>query len=202
MNDQGDDRDSEPFMQYQGHPAHQQSERIFSDLSSRPLGTILGPPLTLEVSVNSIYDPKHHQVPSEVLDTFMGPPCKEDPNLVRLKEAGLRLARRVFYTKEAWPLKRASAYLSKYLSLVKEQREELESDLKKEEFLNLLEKQASFKATFDFRAKMNTQQRAQRATMVPLFTIPDKLVKIKISVDAIWGECGTKVLDCTDPCKN
>ena len=85
----------------------------------------------------------------------MGPPPKEDPNLVRLKEAGFTLARRVFHTKEAWPLKKANAYLSKYLSLVKEQREELESDLKTDEFLNLLEKQASFKATFDFRAKMN-----------------------------------------------
>ena len=85
----------------------------------------------------------------------MGPPPKEYPNLVRLKEASLTLARRVFHPKEAWPLKEANAYLSKYLSLVKEQREELESDLKQDEFLKPLGKQASFKTTFDFRAKMN-----------------------------------------------
>ena len=70
----------------------------------------------------------------------MGPPPKENPNLIRLKEAGLTLARRVFHLKEAWSLKEARVYLSKHLSLVKEQREELESDLKQDEFLKPLEK--------------------------------------------------------------
>ena len=82
-------------------------------------------------------------------------------------------------------MKEANAYLSKYLSLVKEQREQLDTDLKEDEFLKPLEKQASFKTTFDFRVNMNAQQRAQRAAMVPLFTIPDKSVKTKLSVDAI-----------------
>ena len=61
----------------------------------------------------------------------------------------------------------------------------MESDLKQDEFLKPFEKQASFKDAFDFRTKMNTRQKAQRAAMVPLFTIPDKSVKTKLSVDAI-----------------
>ena len=73
--------------------------------------------------MNSIRDPKYCEVTSEVLDAFMGPPPKEDTNLISLKEAGLTLARRVFHPKEACPLKEENAYLSKYLSLVKEQRE-------------------------------------------------------------------------------
>ena len=106
MDDQDDDRDSEPFIQYQGHCAHQQSESIFFYPSSRPLGTIQGPPLTPEVSVDSISDPKHCETTSEVLDAF-----KESPNLVRLKMAYLTLARRRFHPEEAWPLKEANAYL-------------------------------------------------------------------------------------------
>ena len=74
----------------------------------------------------------------EDLDVFMGPPPKEDPNLVRHKEICWTLARRVFYPKGAWPLKEANAYLSKYLSLINEQREELGSDLKQIEFLKPL----------------------------------------------------------------
>ena len=56
-------------------------------------------------------------------------------------------------------MKEANAYLTKYLSLVKAQREELVSDLKKDEFMKPFEKQASFKADVDFRPKMNAQQR-------------------------------------------
>ena len=82
------------------------------------------PPITLKDSVNRIRDRKHHEATLEVLDAFMGQPPKEDSNLIRLKEAGLTLARRVFHPKEAWPLKEANTYLSKHLSLVKEQREE------------------------------------------------------------------------------
>ena len=73
--------------------------------------------------MGSISDPKCHEVTSEVLDVLMGPPPKEDLNLIRLKEAGLTLARRVFLPIETWPLKEANAYLSKYLSRVKNTKE-------------------------------------------------------------------------------
>ena len=96
MDDQGDDTNSEPFIQYQGLPAYQQSERIFSDLSSRLGRNLMVPSLTPDISVNSIRDLKPREVTLEVLDAFMGSPPKEDPNLIRLKETGLTLARRVF----------------------------------------------------------------------------------------------------------
>ena len=63
--------------------------------------------------MGSISDPKHREVTSEVLNIFMGPPPKEDPNLIRLKEAGLTLARRVCHSQETCPLKEANAYFSK-----------------------------------------------------------------------------------------
>ena len=119
---------------------------------SRPVRTILGPFITSKDSVNSIRDHKCRLVTLEVLDTFIGPPPQEDSNLIKQKEACLTLARRVFHPKEAWPLKEGNANHSKYLSLVKEQRKELESYLKQDKFFNPLEKQASLKGAMDFRA--------------------------------------------------
>ena len=72
----------------------------------------------------------------------------------------MTLARRIFHYKEDWPLKEANAYFTKHMSLVKDQREKLESDLKQDEFLNPFEKHARYKAAFHFRAKRNAQQRA------------------------------------------
>ena len=69
--------------------------------------------------MNSIGDPKCHKVTLEVLDEFIAPPPKENPNLIRLKEAGLKLARRVFHCIQAWSLKEANTYLSKHLLLIK-----------------------------------------------------------------------------------
>ena len=120
-------------------------------------------------------DPRHHEATKDAFGALVGPPPQRYPNLIQLREAGMALARRVIYPKEPCPLKKAHAYLVKYLLLVHEQREELESDLKPDVFLKPLEKQASFKGTFDFRNKMNAQQRAQRAALVPLFTIVDGL---------------------------
>ena len=60
------------------------------------------------------------------------------------------------------------------------------------------EKIAGYKAAFDFRAQINAEQRAQRATKVPLFTIPDNSVKTRLLVDIILGECGAEV----DPSAN
>ena len=38
--------------------------------------------------------------------------------------------------------------------------------------------------------------------MVQLFTIPDKSVKTKLSMDTILGECGAEVFDYMDPSVN
>ena len=75
-----------------------------------------------------ISDPKHHEVTLEVLDVFMGPPPKEDPNLIRLKEAGLTLARRVFHPPKVWPTKDVNKFIIKNLTLVKSQKNDLESE--------------------------------------------------------------------------
>ena len=98
------------------------------------------------------------------------------------------MARRVFHTKDVWPLKDDNAYLTKSPTLVKEQCEEQVSNLRQAEFLKPYERNACFKAAFYFRAKMNAQQRALRAALVPLFTIPDMSVKTRLLVDTILGE--------------
>ena len=64
------------------------------------------------------------------------------------------MAKRVFHPLEAerWPTKEANAFMNKYLTLVPE----LESDLTQEAFLKDYEKNPSFKAFFEFKAKMFT----------------------------------------------
>ena len=109
------------------------------------------------------------------------------------------MAKKVFHPKEVWPLKEANAFLMKNLTLVKEQREELESDLKQDNSLKPHEKHTSFKAVSDFKAKMNKQQKTQRASLVPLLTIPDKPLQAKLAVHNILEECGAEVIDSNDP---
>ena len=80
-------------------------------------------------------NPTHYEATEDVLGAIVGPPPQRDPNLIQLKEAGMALARRVIHPKEPWPLKEANAYLVKHLSLILEQREELESDMKPDKYL-------------------------------------------------------------------
>ena len=54
------------------------------------------------------------------------------------------MAKKVFHPKEVWPLKEANAFLMKNLTLVKEQREELERDLKQDDFMKPHENNPSF----------------------------------------------------------
>ena len=44
VDDQGEDRDTDTFIQYQGLPAYQQPERILTEPSSRPRGILVVPP--------------------------------------------------------------------------------------------------------------------------------------------------------------
>ena len=57
----------------------------------------------------------------------------------------------------------------------------------------------SFNAVSHFKAKMNVQQKTQRASLVPLFTIPDKSLKAKLAVHNILEECGAEVIDSKFP---
>ena len=67
-----------------------------------------------------------------------------------------------------WPTKDANTFISKNLTLVKIQREEMESDCREDDFLKVHEKHPSYKAAFNFRTKMHTQLKTQRAWIVPL----------------------------------
>ena len=97
MDERGYDLDADFFIQHKGLPAHQQPERIFTDLSSRPRGILVVPSAAPEDPLSGIRDTRHREVTAEVLEVFMGPPTKEDPNLIKLKETGMTLARRLLY---------------------------------------------------------------------------------------------------------
>ena len=65
------------------------------------------------------------------------------------------MAKRVFHPPEAerWPTKEANTFMAKNLTLVPEQKMELESDLNQEAFLKDFEKNPSYKQAFDFKTK-------------------------------------------------
>ena len=65
-----------------------------------PEGIHVVPPLPLTDPLSDITDPRCSEATVEVLDACMGPPSLEDPNPIRMKEAGMHLARRVFHPKE------------------------------------------------------------------------------------------------------
>ena len=65
----------------------------------------------------------------KVLAAFSGPPKKGVPTHVKLRKMGWAMAQRVFHPPEVWPTKDNNAFMVKHLTLVPEQRKELESDL-------------------------------------------------------------------------
>ena len=87
------------------------------------------------------------------------------------------MAKRVFHPPEAerWPTKEANAFMTKHLTLVPEQKMELESDLTQEAFLKDLEKNSSYKQASDFKTKMFTSMKSQRTSLVPLFRVSDSV---------------------------
>ena len=64
----------------------------------------------------------------------------------------------------------------------------MECYLKQDELFKPLEKLATHKSAFKFRNKMNAQQRAQRAALLPLFKVSDAAVTARIDIDNIL-EC-------------
>ncbi len=86
------------------------------------------------------------------------------------------MAKRVLYPPEAerWPSAEASAFMKKYLTLVPDQKMNLESDLYLEPFLKEQEKNPSYKQAYDFKTKMFASLKAQRTSLVPLFKWLDR----------------------------
>ena len=88
------------YLQYEGVFAHLQPERILTDPSSRSGGILLVPFASSRYSMSGISDSRHRDMTAEVLEASMGPPTQEDSNIIKLKEAGITLAMRVFHPKE------------------------------------------------------------------------------------------------------
>ena len=82
--------------------------------------------------IESIRDTRKCKACCDVFAAFAGPPKKHDPAHIKLRETGWAKAQRVFHPPEAerWPTKDANAFVNKHLTLVLEQRKELESDSK------------------------------------------------------------------------
>ena len=95
------------------------------------------------------------------------------------------MAKRVFHPPEAerWPTKEANTFMNKHITLVPEQRKELESDLTLESFLKDFEKSPSYKASFEFKTKMFASMKSQRTSLVPLFRLTDSVAQVKQHVD-------------------
>ena len=95
------------------------------------------------------------------------------------------MAKRVLHPPEAerWPSAEASAFMKKYLTLVPDQKMNLESDLYLESFLKEHEKNPSYKQAYDFKTKMFGSLKAQRTSLVPLFELHDRKVEVHKIVD-------------------
>ena len=83
----------------------------------------------------------------DVFHAFTGRPKGNDPLHIKLFEAGFAMAKRVFHPPESdrWPTAEANTFMKKYLTLVSEQKMELEGDLYQEAFLKEHKKNNSFK---------------------------------------------------------
>ena len=97
----------------------------------------------------------------------------------------MAMAKRVLHPSEAerWPSAEANTFMKKYLTLIPEQRQKLESDIYMEPFLKEHERNPSFKQAFDFKTKMFGSLKSQRTSLVPLFKLINRLVEVKQQVD-------------------
>ena len=73
--------------------------------------------------------------------------------------------------------------MKKYLTLIPDQKINLESDPYQEPFLKEFEKNPSYKQAYDFKTKMLGSLKAQRTTLVLLFKLLDRIVEVKQKVD-------------------
>ena len=111
------------------------------------------------------------------------------------------MAKRVFHPPKAerWPTKEAKAFMAKNLTLIPEQKVELESNLYQEAFLKEFEKNPSYKQAFDFKTKMFTSMKYQRTALVPLFRLTDQVTQVKQQVDETLDICGAAVVPERNP---
>ena len=108
------------------------------------------------------------------------------------------MAQRVFHPPDIWLTMDASVYITNNLTLIPDQKRELESDLVQESFLKDLEKVPGYKASFEFNNKMFISMRSQ-STLVPLFKLGDMVNRVKMQVDDTLDRCGAVVIPDNDP---
>ena len=82
--------------------------------------------------------------------------------------------------------------MAKILTLIPEQKMDLESDLTQEAFIKDFEKNPSYKQAFDFKTKMFTSMKSQRTSLVPLFRLIDSVAQVK----HVWMKLWTLVGPC------
>ena len=121
----------------------------------------------------TILNPRKHKAHSEVFSAFTRRPRGNNPNHVILGDAGLAMTKKVLNPPE-WLSAEASAFMIKYLTLVPDQKMNLESDLYLEPFLMGHKKNPSYKPVYDFKTKMFGSLKAQRTSLVPLFMQLDR----------------------------
>ena len=112
--------------------------------------------------------PKKHRANTEVFSAFTGQSKGNNPTHIKLCEAGLAMAKRVFHPPKAerWPTAEGNVFMMNYLTLVPSQKIDLESDLYQETFLKEHEKNPSYKQAFDFKTKMFGSLKSQRTFLV------------------------------------
>ena len=84
--------------------------------------------------------------------------------------------------------------MKKHLTLVPEQKMELEGDLYQEAFLKEHEKNPSYKQAFDFKTKMFGSLKSQRTLLVRLFRLTDHIAQVKQQVDETLDISGAVVI--------
>ena len=94
------------------------------------------------------------------------------------------MANLLFHPLDLWLTKDANAFINKNLTLVKDLKRELESNLQPDKFLGEYKKIPGYKLVFKVRAKLQASMRSQCASFIPLFIAAD---------DTLEG-CGTGVI--------
>ena len=144
-------------------------------------------------------NPRKRKAASEVFSAFLGPPKKRDPSHVKLREMGWAMTQRVFHPTDVWLTKDANAFMAKNLTLIPEQKRELEIDLVQESFLKDFEKVPGYKANFEFKNKMFPSMKSQRTSLVTLFKLRDAVTRVKLQVDDTLDSCGAVALPDDSP---
>ena len=149
--------------------------------------------------IEAIKNPKKRKASSQVVAAFLGPSKKCDHTQIKLRETGWAMVQRVFHQTIVWLTKDANIFMTKNLTLMPEQKRELESDLIQESFLKDFEKVPGYKASFVFKNKMFASMRSQRTSLVPLFKLGDAVTRVKMQVDDTLDRCGAVVIPDNDP---